>query len=131
MPIANTPGKVFDYILKRERALPKESQTVFKLRTLTADQWSIIWDQAGAGGQAIMSVASGLTGWENFKDADGLPVSFKGNESGLSDDDNLQRMMDNLNRIAGADILELSYAIRARNVIEEIERKNSDSERIS
>src|SRR5689334_23286943 len=76
MPIAVSPKKQFDYVLKRERSLPTEKQTVWKLRTLTVAEEKRITDgmfvQKGkamgvrSGSTAFDTLKLGLTGWENW-----------------------------------------------------------------
>ena len=89
MPIALDPKQTFDYVLKAERDLPAEQQTVFELRGLTIAQETAIADAmmhgtAGSsdfglrqGTTQLMSLRFGLRGWRNFKNADGVEVAFE------------------------------------------------------
>ena len=86
---AINPGSEIRYVLRRDRALSKDEQTVFLLRVLTAREMESI---EGRGfevdpdsksmrikGAAMdrTALSRGLAGWENFKKPDGSEVEFK------------------------------------------------------
>jgi len=91
MAIAIEPGRIVDYVLKNDRKLPKEQQTVFKIKVLTARELAQIEDsystidmdgqfhfKTGTRTLAILDVA--VTGWENLKDKKEQPIPYdKGN----------------------------------------------------
>ena len=68
----------FDYVLQRERKLPKEEQTVFHLRKLSARERFKLEDETGSmdqrgsftahvGWVTEQSLLAGLLGWTNMK----------------------------------------------------------------
>lgn len=88
MVIACSAGATFAYVCQAERELPKERQTVFRLRRLPASVGMALdnlHDAAIAGGhvtlrvgdQRIVTLRAGLAGWENLNDPEGRPVEFK------------------------------------------------------
>ncbi len=84
--IANTTGKVVDYILEEERDKPESERTTFRLRTLSKRATATIqdnlvgYDVAGSvvvsrpGTGALVACKLGIAGWENLLDADGNEV---------------------------------------------------------
>jgi len=80
MAIALTTKSVTEYVLERERSLPKEEQTVWLLRPLSLAfrlQISELDGKSDGWQRAISSCLRGsLAGWRNFKDADGKDVPF-------------------------------------------------------
>lgn len=93
MPIALDPKQTFDYVVKDDRDLPPEEQTVWHLRCLTIAEESALADNqysANAGSGEIMLkngsyqvgiLRRGVEGVSNFKDANGneQAVSKAGN----------------------------------------------------
>lgn len=131
MPIAVDPEKTFDYILKRERSLPIEQQTIFHLKVLTARELAGIEDNVSrintadgsmtvkTGSTILDTLKKGLRGWENFKDAQGNAVLYREN-NGVPRDDNFDRLLP-------ADRRELANAITEQNRLTEEQIKNSES----
>lgn len=128
MPIALDPKSTFPYVLKDDRELPKEQQTVFQLRGLTVSEEATVTDSMilAHGGVEELSVRAGthqltvlrygLKGWSNFKNADGADVAFeveKGHPRCVTD--------ACLDRLLPKYRAELSSAILERGVITEDE----------
>jgi len=87
MVIAIDPHKVHDYVLKSERTLPKEQQTVFKLRCLTVSQRAEVEDNYSSidgrlliGSRQMVTLRHGLAGWENMLDEAGNKIPFNEKE---------------------------------------------------
>ena len=125
MAIALDPGQVFSYILKEERKLASENQTVFKLRCLSSKESAKIEDsfatkvnletgdvQVKSGMKTYELLQLGLIGWDNFKGNDGKTVAF--------DVDDKAR----LDRLRPAWRRELADAIMEQNILTEKDRKN-------
>lgn len=79
MARALDPNRTFDYILEEDRSQPKEKQTVFHLKVLSARQLASLEDEMavvklGQKGEMQMNTGShvlkvleiGLVGWENL-----------------------------------------------------------------
>jgi hypothetical protein len=99
MAIAINPDDERVYILKEDRALPKDEQTLFFLRTLTARDYYRLKDGAmevrapirnametrtvfHSGTQEQEIMLKGLIRWENLKDGHGNVLSYPdGNDS--------------------------------------------------
>ena len=88
MVIAVNANETFPYICRAERELPKEKQTVFRLRRLPASVGMSLDNlheaaSTGAhvtlrvGAQRNVTLRAGLAGWENLPDSDGKPVEFR------------------------------------------------------
>jgi len=61
----------FDYVLRTDRDLPAEEQTIWHLRPVTASEWEIIehaqrLDNAEYHAHARMILDYGLLGWSNY-----------------------------------------------------------------
>lgn len=87
MAIALTPEKRFDYVLKADRELPPEQQTIWHLRALTVNERDKIVGQlthaAKFGKEGFVAakadaIRCGLDGWTNFADANGNQAQFEG-----------------------------------------------------
>ena len=127
MPIALTPNKIINYVLKGDKALPKSQQTVFKLRALTGAERFHIQDMrfsVGVGTANQEIVLRGLSSWENFKDAQGSPIPFV---SQVVDDGREVGTEENLSYLSEKDLMELVVAIRTHDELDEDEIKNSES----
>lgn len=86
--IVQDPSQQIRYVLKNERKLPSEEQSVFLIRVLKATEQAKLEDQMTSVNinTNIMSVGKltmelkalmiGLAGWENVKDKDGNEVEF-------------------------------------------------------
>jgi len=119
MPIALIPKQAWNYILEREQKLPKDQQTIFKVRALTGAERVIYKDQAintGLYSGMASTLIFGLLGWENFKDKDGKVPEFKKSEDGNCDLSNLDYLDD--------DAYEIARAIIQRSQLSETDRKN-------
>jgi hypothetical protein len=85
---ALTPKSEFEYVLRCDRELPEEDQTVFILRPLTVSEQAEVADvmfggTAGSedlivrsGSVQIKTLRKGLVGWKNFLREDGSEVTF-------------------------------------------------------
>lgn len=76
MVIAVDPNKKYDFVLKSDKTAPKENQTVFKLRALTASEMADVMDIMAPGTQIKTICGLGLIGWDNLKDEGGNSISF-------------------------------------------------------
>jgi len=87
MPIAIDPGRVVDYVLEADRKLPKEKQTIFKVKVLRATELARLQDEFSVfnrdgsftiktGSKELAILDMGITGWENFKDKNGKTIPF-------------------------------------------------------
>lgn len=79
-----------DFICKCDQELPKEQQTVFKVKFLDAKQQAklrdMMYNVSGVGNArserfltgsaALKALEYGLLGWENFNFPDGVPIPF-------------------------------------------------------
>ena len=81
--IAVDPNKIHRYVLQAERTEPKEKQTTFLLRALTARERAeaddLASDRTGRmtfGSQHLYILQRGLTGWENLQAEDGQNIPF-------------------------------------------------------
>jgi hypothetical protein len=120
-------------VLKCDRELPAESQTVFEIKYLTYDEQVRIEDATvtarvsskdeearemnfRSGSVERMTIHAGLVGWRNFKDANGEDVRFerRGN----------QVKNECLDRLHPDWRTELCNAITDMNTVTEGERKN-------
>ena len=89
MPIALDPKSTFPYVLKDDRALPEDQQTVFQLRGLTVAEEASVSDSMilahsgsdemsfRAGTHQLTILRYGLRGWDKFNDAAGGEVAFE------------------------------------------------------
>ncbi len=123
--------KPFRHILERERALPKEEQTVWTLRRLSASEREQVNDFQFSRAKEAKEVALrfnqdevanaylriGLLGWENFLDENGVKLAFAPPVSGLCP-------KSNYDLIAPEDRYELADAIEKGNTLGESEIKN-------
>lgn len=92
MVIATDPARAWKYVLKADRELPEEQQTVWNMRTLSQRammrivdrlRFDISADEATVGGigtQSLEIVRDGLTGWEHLCDTGGqeVPAELRG-----------------------------------------------------
>lgn len=125
MPVARKVGERWDHVLLVDRKLPKESQSLFHLGSLTASAEDEITDLmhvvgADAEPQALARAASsalrrgGLWGWDNFKGSDGKSIPFAGKDGCATEED--------LNQLQKIERLELGFAIINRNRLTEKEQ---------
>ena len=89
MAIALDPNRTFDYVLKCDRGLPREQQSVFHIRPLSALEMrhlknaALTIDQVTQqahsylGDLRYLALRAGLVGWSNFKRADGTEAVFE------------------------------------------------------
>lgn len=138
MAIGITTGQVHDYVLARERALPAEQQTRFKLRTLSTRQRFRLMDLTRVDGRSgkveirtgeiqYTALRVGLVGWESFKDADGQDIEFlrdkgKVNVNGI--DVHEPPTDGTLDRLTSEDAFELAEAITSANHLTKADAKN-------
>lgn len=125
MAIAVDPNRTFDYILKEDRDLPAEQQTVFKLKVLSARELARLEDsvsvmdkdgnwQVKVGTKALEILSCGIKGWENLRNRAGIFIPF----SGIMDN-NFDLLRPEWRR-------ELADAITEQANLSEDERKNSE-----
>jgi len=75
MATAVDPDHVSDYILEADRELPKEEQTVWKIKNLSSRE--AIGATAGSTLETHrLAVLVALKGWENFLDKDGKVIIY-------------------------------------------------------
>jgi hypothetical protein len=138
MAQAYVPGK-FKYILKRDRKLPKDKQTVFFLRAFTSRELEDVEGSLQVGlsiskdgelGEGTVSTGinmgerinaflrAGLTGWENFPGADGKLIEPVIEES------TKQISWESIDNVVPYR-MELYTAIEKGNTVTEAEAKNS------
>jgi hypothetical protein len=84
MVIAVDPTKTVEYVLREDRSLPREQQTVFLVKPLTLQQECevarVAANDAHEAGTLIL--VHGLRGWSNLPDAAGADVAFEGDSKG-------------------------------------------------
>lgn len=86
MVVSINVDESFPYVIKAERDLPQEQQTVFLLRPLPASVGMALDNlhEASSSGQVtlrvgdqrVVTLRAGLVGWRNLNDAKGNPVEF-------------------------------------------------------
>ncbi len=127
MPIAVDPSKTWEYVLLADQELPPEQQTVFELKTLSARELAAIQDGATKGNvdgtlefksgtQTLRILDLGVSGWRNFRDAQGAEVAFREN-NGKPRPENWDCLRPEWRR-------ELANAVTEQNRLTEEERKN-------
>ena len=119
------------FILPRERELPKEQQTIFYLRSLSAltrgeyTEYRSTLPSDGSGDKPLEGLAKWsvrilkecLVGWENFKDAEGKDLPFSIGPGDLATDESIDCIGTN-------DIFALSVgAVNASFLSEEDKKK--------
>lgn len=102
--IVRSPKQTWPYVLFADRRLPREQQTVWKLKHLTlAEEQALLdnWSRDPITGQAVRNAIGsehltvlrrGLVGWTNLLDADGLAIPFEAGPWGGATDDLLFRI---------------------------------------
>jgi hypothetical protein len=129
MVIARDPSRLIDYVLKEDRGLPKEKQTVWKLRHLLNRERAPIEDSIAkmskdgsysfkAGSYPVDICKMGLRGWDNFQLPDGTLAQPEFTNSGMLK----EKCLDLLKP---AWIAELADVITEKNLVSEEEEKNS------
>lgn len=132
-------GSVFDFVLPRERKLPEDEQTIFKLRYLTLAQETYLDDRVGAvkddeyklktGTKIVDSLHMGIDDVLNlYVDDDPNPVKFERDErrrqntypGGIR-----PWKEEHLGLIDKADRVILSEKVRRESDLEEAQIKNS------
>lgn len=119
----------FDYVLKRDRELPKEQQTTWHLRALTESEWARVLDlvyvgtgeePAGVATVSIETLRRGLVGATNLLGPDGkpLPVAEMIAAGGVTD--------EVLSRIPWSARLELATQIEAGTRVSEADVEKSE-----
>lgn len=113
-----------EYILKRDRALSPESQTVFLLvdlrerdRAKVMDGFRVTLDdeggaeEVGGGGQrTYVAMKCGLVGWRNAKYEDGTDVPFKSEFGGKQPSDETLALLSWEDKVElSAEILNSSF----------------------
>jgi len=130
MAITRNPKRPIKYVLKAERELPKEEQTVCAIRGLDKDEFFEVQGlihSDGVGTANKAALIGGLAGWDNLKGGDGVAVEYKTTEV----EGETICSPDNLNHILGIDngiaVMELIKAIRDHSALTEEDEKNSPS----
>lgn len=79
--IALDPNGCFDYVLSRERALPEEQQTTWRLRFLKGSDFQAVAEKFRSLGDENTDVAEletavriGMRGWRNLPDESGAQI---------------------------------------------------------
>jgi hypothetical protein len=128
MAVARSTKEVFDYVLKEDRELPKEKQTVFHLRRLSTRHAVRARDLAEDQGRMCeFALRAGVAGWDNFADEDGKAVECrhdKGSVPVFGIDVAEPMSMDSLNRIPPHVVGELATAIITGNTLTSDDVKN-------
>lgn len=131
MAIAVDPNKIVPYVLKEDRHLPPDQQTIWKTKILTARQHAHLQDYAvqanstdssmfvKSGSTVLETIKMGLYGWENFKDENGKEVEWR-IKDGIPLDENFDRMQPRWRQ-------EISKFISERNTLSAEQIKNSGS----
>ena len=124
MPIALDPKRRADFIIEAERGTP-DTATVFQIRALTYRQRRDIEDTLFAFDQQAQQAVSrtgmartlrlryGLTGWRNFKAANGDSIKFDTDANGNATDATLDFIDDDSAREISDAIAELSELPKA------------------
>lgn len=113
MVIARDPRTTWKYVLGKDRALPREQQTVWKLKHLSLHAEQAAYDgiertrnesvviDTGSRGLAVLR--EGLDGWDNFPDSKGVQVTVEKNARGCISDECLMRIeLEDRIELAGA-----------------------------
>lgn len=146
MPTAINPNVHFDYVLKCDRTLKAEEQTVWELRVLDLTELAQIedgvvgWnpgekgdksDQGDitirTGSQAVRILKKGLCGVRNFFGDDGEPVEFEVDEKAQRKRHVLEASDDFLNHLHPDWRRELGNAITEQRRLTEDQRGNLSS----
>jgi hypothetical protein len=124
MPIALDPKRRDDFIIEAERGTP-DTATVFQIRALTYRQRRDIEDKVhslnhatrevftNAGLMRMLRLRYGLTGWRNFKAANGDPIKFDTDANGNATDATLDFIDDDSASEISDAIAELSELPKA------------------
>lgn len=135
MAISLTPEKRFDYVLKSDRELPPDQQTIWHLRALThAERDHIVTQltnavQLGKGGYILAkadALRCGLQGWSNYRDPQGNETPFAAGPPRAGSWIRRQAVITDecLDLIPYEDWDELSDALIQCNQMTEADRKN-------
>ena len=135
--IARTPKLNLEYVLKAERLLSLEEQTVFFLRPLTVGERALLLDQQftfeqgsgigayRAGSMQLAIVRACLTGWKNLRNEEGDEVPFETTEKSVVVLGIPRRVVTDECLALIADVMaELAGAIEATARIDEATAKN-------
>jgi hypothetical protein len=128
-------GEVMDYVPKSCRDEELEDQPIFKLRFLEVAEYAEIQDELFKssgfgkkrqekfmlGQQTMLALRIGLTGWENFKYANGEPVEWDDPKQGRDKEDRARIMDKNLNKIPPAERAEMADYVRGESSLGEDE----------
>lgn len=134
MPIALDPKRTSEFVLSCDRKdesgkpIPKEKQTVFELRVLTARELAQLEDELSevdmrgtikvkAGSQVLKILKLGLVGWKNFKDGKGNEIQFQKDKEGVPREQNWNYLKQNWRR-------EIADAITEQTNLTEEQLKN-------
>ena len=135
MVIALTPGHEWDYICKCDRELPEEEQTVWRLRTLTEEQYRQLVDKLtttdqesgelrfNLGSHIYRAVRYGLVGVKNFRDENGKEIELVTTQRGPKPEHAVVRD-EFIAKIPPQVRHELADAIVERNKLAHSEAKN-------
>lgn len=121
MAIGIRPGEDEEYILKKERKLPKEEQTIFLIKMMTAEEGAHTVDvlnmNPGGAKYALSCIQMGLIEWRNLKDYEGKEIDFLDEETKLK----------NLDFLPPEYWAEIADAIVMKNQVSEALKKSSES----
>lgn len=132
--IAVSTTKTFEYVCECDKDLPREVQTIFTLKPLTAREKALLQNNSGylndsgdfaasTGTKNLLAVHLGLQSVDNFNDREGLPVEMKRSNKKLSGI--YSPIKDEfLDCLPGGIIEELASVIMDHNNINEDDLKN-------
>lgn len=135
MVIALDPESTFEYVLRDDRKLPDEQQTVWLLRPMTAREYAEIENRSmrmdsktneaifSSGTTTLSILKAGLAGVRNLVNDRGEPVPFATKVNGRNG--NREEVRDEfLDKIHPRHLKELANAITERGQLTEEDREN-------
>lgn len=120
MAIARDPRTTWKYVLREDRELPRDKQTVFHLKHLTLAQEQAAFDGierthgqsviVNTGARCLDILRAGLTGWDNLLDESGATIEPKKDAQGRVRDESLMLLsLEQRLELAGAIEHEVVY----------------------
>lgn len=139
MSIGITPGREYRYVLRRDRALPRDQQTVFHYRVLLARERAQLEDEVTSvvdgdfrttpNQTNLRTLEAALVGWDNYRDEDGdlIPFHLDSKPRMILGSLRCGPSQDTLDRLRFEDVAELAVAIRAGQHLTQDDAKNSSA----
>lgn len=118
-PIGLTVGAEWDYVLNCDKKETPDKQSIFRLKSLTHEQWIVVNNQHAMGDRVSAYLTFGLRGWTNFRDKQGNQITYKSID-GVTNPLCLSHLEHDWK-------MELAEQIRTYNSLTEDEVKNSES----